>query len=189
MMPDFYPGGFPHSDICGSMDICSYPQLFAACHVLLRLLMPSHPPYALLSLTFSSCLSFGYSLAFLRFLRKARFFELYKNQRYYLSSCLKLKFYPFRKTFANLRIYSLAITNLIIYTPCQSSLSTWVCVYIFRYILVSSLSIIVLHCLVFKVQCSVLAHWKMNSVQSSYRDFVSKCLALISFLFFILDFG
>ena len=22
-MPDFYPGGFPHSDICGSMDICS----------------------------------------------------------------------------------------------------------------------------------------------------------------------
>ena len=43
--------GFPHSDICGSMDICSYPQLFAACHVLLRLLMPSHSPYALISLT------------------------------------------------------------------------------------------------------------------------------------------
>ena len=29
--------GFPHSDICGSRDICSSPQLFAACHVLLRL--------------------------------------------------------------------------------------------------------------------------------------------------------
>ena len=28
---------FPHSDICGSKDICSSPQLFAAYHVLLRL--------------------------------------------------------------------------------------------------------------------------------------------------------
>ena len=43
--------GFPHSDICGSMDICSSPQLFAACHVLLRLPVPRHPPYALLRLT------------------------------------------------------------------------------------------------------------------------------------------
>ena len=33
------------------MDICSYPQLIAACHVLRRLLMPSHSPYALISLT------------------------------------------------------------------------------------------------------------------------------------------
>ncbi len=45
------PGGFPHSDICGLTDICSYPQLFAACRVLLRLLMPRHPPCALHSLT------------------------------------------------------------------------------------------------------------------------------------------
>ena len=43
---------FPHSDICGSMLICSSPQLFAACHVLLRLLMPRHSPYALLCLNF-----------------------------------------------------------------------------------------------------------------------------------------
>ena len=47
------PAGFPHSDICGSMDICSSPQLFAACHVLLRLLMPRHSSYALLRLTSS----------------------------------------------------------------------------------------------------------------------------------------
>ena len=40
--------GFPHSDIPGSMDICSSPRLFAACHVLLRLLVPRHPPCALL---------------------------------------------------------------------------------------------------------------------------------------------
>ena len=33
-------------------DICSSPQLFAAYHVLLRLLVPRHSPYALSSLTF-----------------------------------------------------------------------------------------------------------------------------------------
>ena len=42
---------FPHSDICGSSDICSLPQLFAAYHVFLRLLVPRHPPCALFSLT------------------------------------------------------------------------------------------------------------------------------------------
>ncbi len=43
---------FPHSDICGSRLICSSPQLFAACHVLLRRLMPRHPPYALICFVF-----------------------------------------------------------------------------------------------------------------------------------------
>ena len=43
--------GLPHSDIRGSKGICPSPRLFAACHVLLRLLMPSHSPYALYSLT------------------------------------------------------------------------------------------------------------------------------------------
>ena len=43
--------GFPHSDISGSMLICSSPKLFAACHVLHRLLMPRHSPCALYSLT------------------------------------------------------------------------------------------------------------------------------------------
>ena len=33
------------------MDICSYPWLFAAYHVLHRLLVPRHSPYALSSLT------------------------------------------------------------------------------------------------------------------------------------------
>ena len=32
--------------------ICSSPRLIAACHVLLRLLMPRHSPYALCSLNF-----------------------------------------------------------------------------------------------------------------------------------------
>src|SRR5690606_5563436 len=46
-------GGFPHSDICGSMSACDSPQLFVAGHVLLRLLVPRHPPCALRSLIFS----------------------------------------------------------------------------------------------------------------------------------------
>ena len=58
--------GFPHSDICGSIDICSSPQLFAACHVLLRLLMPRHSPYALYSLILSSQKTFCFSGALLR---------------------------------------------------------------------------------------------------------------------------
>ena len=45
------PAGFPHSDIHGSMDICSSPWLFAAYHVFLRLLVPRHPPCALCCLT------------------------------------------------------------------------------------------------------------------------------------------
>ena len=43
--------GLPHSVICGSKLMCSSPQLIAACHDLLRLLMPRHPPCALFSLT------------------------------------------------------------------------------------------------------------------------------------------
>ena len=58
----FSLAGFPHSDICGSMAICASPQLFAACHVLHRLLVPRHSPYALSSLTsfeFSSITSYS----------------------------------------------------------------------------------------------------------------------------------
>ena len=42
--------GFPHSEIPGSKPACGSPRLIAACHVLLRLLAPRHPPYALSSL-------------------------------------------------------------------------------------------------------------------------------------------
>ena len=50
-MTGYCPAGFPHSDIPGSMDICSSPRLFAAYRVLLRLLVPRHSPCALSSLT------------------------------------------------------------------------------------------------------------------------------------------
>ena len=50
-MTGYCPAGFPHSDIPGSMDICSSPRLFAAYRVLLRLSVPRHSPCALSSLT------------------------------------------------------------------------------------------------------------------------------------------
>jgi hypothetical protein len=51
VVPRFYRGGFPHSEIPGSMPACGSPGLIAACHVLHRLLLPRHPPCALSSLT------------------------------------------------------------------------------------------------------------------------------------------
>jgi hypothetical protein len=42
--------GFPHSDIRGSTIARISPRLFAACHVLHRLLAPRHPPNALITL-------------------------------------------------------------------------------------------------------------------------------------------
>jgi|SRR5580693_5812383 hypothetical protein len=44
------PAGFPHSDIFGSTPACDSPKLFAANHVLHRLLTPRHSPCALSSL-------------------------------------------------------------------------------------------------------------------------------------------
>ena len=44
---DVITDGFPHSDTRGSTAICASPRLFAAYHVLLRLMEPRHPPCAL----------------------------------------------------------------------------------------------------------------------------------------------
>ena len=56
------PCGFPHSDIRGSLDICSSPRLFAAYHVFHRLSVPRHPPCALSCLTRSkTAAQFNYS--------------------------------------------------------------------------------------------------------------------------------
>src|SRR5258707_6524438 len=51
---DTLAGGLPHSDIHGSTPARGSPWLFAACHVLHRLLVPRHPPNALIILR-SSC--------------------------------------------------------------------------------------------------------------------------------------
>ena len=42
--------GLSHSEISGSMCVCHYPKLIAACHVLLRHPMPRHPPCTLIIL-------------------------------------------------------------------------------------------------------------------------------------------
>ena len=51
MLTEVLSARFPHSDISGSQDMCSSPKLFAAYHVFHRLLVPRHPPCALISLT------------------------------------------------------------------------------------------------------------------------------------------
>ena len=43
--------GLPHSEIAGLKVASTYPTLIAGNHVLLRLLVPRHPPYALYNLT------------------------------------------------------------------------------------------------------------------------------------------
>ena len=48
--------GLPHSDPHGSTLARSSPWIFVACHVLHRLLMPWHPPYALPNLTLTPSL-------------------------------------------------------------------------------------------------------------------------------------
>ena len=47
LLADLLAEGLPHSDIFGSSVACTYPKLFAACHVLHRLQMPRHSPYTL----------------------------------------------------------------------------------------------------------------------------------------------
>ena len=43
------PAGLPHSEITGSIPVCSSPVLIAAYHVLHRLQKPRHPPFALVT--------------------------------------------------------------------------------------------------------------------------------------------
>ena len=68
-------GGFPHSEISGSMDICSSPKLIAACRVLHRLLMPRHSPCALYSLTNSNNLFLDW-FSLLNYAGNHRFVEI-----------------------------------------------------------------------------------------------------------------
>ena len=80
--------GFPHSEISGSMLICSSPKLIAACHVLHRLLMPRHSPCALISLTYRNSILLDMiqfsslelcRLIIKKFLAKLYFYPLIKN--------------------------------------------------------------------------------------------------------------
>ena len=79
------PCGFPHSDIHGSLDMCSSPWLFAAYHVFLRLLVPRHPPCAL------TCLTIPYSVTVSAY--KSLFFFLQNLFFSRMSWYLKVIFY------------------------------------------------------------------------------------------------
>ena len=87
-LPDSSSGGLPHSEICGSRLIYSSPQLIAVSHVLLRLPVPRHSPYALLRLNF-----FWFSRSFRSFA-----FDSYQFLKviFNLAFC-KIVFYPLRK--------------------------------------------------------------------------------------------
>ena len=98
------PRGFPHSDICGSMCVCHSPQLFAACHVLLRLLVPRHSPCALSSLTYlSKGLSFMWvsSLAQL-IVDTTLFHNLFQLLLWFSLCCFSISFtlFSFQGTFS-----------------------------------------------------------------------------------------
>ena len=84
-IPEYCSGVFPHSDISGSLLICSSPKLFAACHVLHRLLMPRHSPCALHSLT-----SFVQALVWFSELCK-----LHKKVFYWLNCIITQFFVPY----------------------------------------------------------------------------------------------
>ena len=73
---------FPHSDIHGSLNICFSPWLFAAYHVLLRLLVPRYPPYALCSLTYNL-----FRLLFSLFSLQLFFLYEFDFTLFHISSC------------------------------------------------------------------------------------------------------
>ena len=85
MIHELHSCGLLHSDISGSMCACHSPELFAAYHVLHRLLMPRHPPCALISL--------NSLFAELCLVLKNHFLEEF----YFFRRSLKLYFYPFFK--------------------------------------------------------------------------------------------
>ena len=89
------PKGILRYLYCGSKLICSSPQLIAACHVLRRLPMPRHSPYALLRLNYflyiwrytigsrlsrlNCCVSYLQFKTFYRLWQNCFFYPLRKN--------------------------------------------------------------------------------------------------------------
>ena len=88
--------GFPHSEISGSLDICSSPKLFAAYHVFHRLLVPRHPPYALLCITNSlpsTGMDKSHTCIALHALVTVNFFTSFSSKQFMFSHDLGCLFY------------------------------------------------------------------------------------------------
>ena len=94
------------------MDICSYPQLIAACHVLQRLLMPSHSPYALISLT----------LLFFRFSNYLRIRDLVINLTLFFEIEVTLSFQLFHAAICH--FFKLIYTEYYSLSKCHLSAQT-----------------------------------------------------------------
>ena len=85
--------GFPIRKSADISLICSSPQLIAACHVLLRLLMPRHSPYALVRLNFLQKISL-LLFSFLELLEFLRTFSVCSKKAFafppfHFSSCVR----------------------------------------------------------------------------------------------------
>ena len=123
-------GGFPHSEISGSMLICSSPKLIAAYHVLHRLLMPRHSPCALFRLTSDWLLPIS-----VNHIRKVHILVLYYSwimQAHYRISVFlaKIVFLPLQMIFkmSICKTFSLLLPshNCIIIHNVQFSRCIWV---------------------------------------------------------------
>ena len=86
--------GFPHSDISGSKITYISPKHFVVCHVLLHLLMPRHPPYAL-----------SYLITLYPNLMRFLLFEIFFLS-YFFSSKNKTTLSSFQRTFERIFILS-----------------------------------------------------------------------------------
>ena len=75
--------GLSHSEIFGLSVVCTYPKLIAAYHVLHRLLVPRHPPYALIR--FKYCILHPYHSG-----------EWQVLLNYYLTTCLVIHTHSMR---------------------------------------------------------------------------------------------
>ena len=110
----FSQSEFPHSDICDSMDICSYSQLFAAYHVLHRLLVPRHSPYALCSLTFKILKNLFFNFLVLFFISTV--FSIFLRSSFCFSTLLTFRiafqFFQFTLFLIYLYIFQCAVQKL-----------------------------------------------------------------------------
>ncbi len=136
-LPGSSPGGLPHSDIHGSVLIYSSPWLFAVSHVLLRLPVPRHSPYALFRLNFLTVLAF-FAIACVRFVSVLKvilispfaklLFTLYGKTNFLLVSlfCYVSRFFSlfgFQRSFpqsafrlpkgVSIDLFSLAVSRLV----------------------------------------------------------------------------
>ena len=113
--------GLPHSDIHGSMVICTSPQLFAAYHVLLRLREPRHPPFALayfffldiinilaenVLINFSSSLLLLYNFFLIRHI-----YKLYTPKRKDSYHCDRKLFFTLCRKFSSEKVFLLFTTR------------------------------------------------------------------------------